>query len=56
MTIEFKAAVEALDRARENFDNADIDHVEAAIFDMRAAEERLNAEIRRLRQERKLNF
>lgn len=49
MTNEYFEALRALNRARENFDNAEPEFFEAANEELTAAMERVNAFIREMR-------
>lgn len=43
MQTEFRQALQDLQQARQNFDNADQDYIDVAIFNLAAAESRVNA-------------
>lgn len=49
MTNEYLEALRALNRARENFDNAEPEFFEAANAELTAAMERVNAFVREMR-------
>lgn len=47
--MEYRAAMEALRQAQQNFDQADRDHVDIAIADLMGAEWRVGQALRELR-------
>lgn len=49
---DYQAALQAWQVARLQFEQADPDHIDAAIYQLQAAELRLRAELERARRER----